>query len=618
MNEPEYEMAYKLNLICAPFFFANPHKMAPALRMILIGKRPIRNIRKGENKMRKWMKKLVVVTMVLTLILGGASSAFAKGKGNDRDHDERENEWEIEWEDDEDEDEGKFEFKAKGKQNVDVKLKFEDMERLDWALKHVASLASKRVFEGYDDGTFRPNKPITRLEAVITAVRLMGLREEAETAENMTATLNFSDADKIVRKYPQAVGYVAVAMENDLFLETERKLNPKEAASRLWATILLIKSLGLEEEVKAKMNTQLTFKDAEEIPAGAVGYVAVAVEKKIVSGYENNTFRPNKPITRAELAVLLDRTGNEMPDYGSGAIVGTVGAEVGSNLILALQSGGEAVQLAIDPNAFVYRDGAKISLSQLKVGDEVKVRTYNNVVIFIEVLESIENQNFTVSGKFVSRTLNNQGQMNSVTILLNGNTELKTYAVVSDVNIEGNLQQLVAGQDITLSGKNQQVSKIEIIDEQNAPFTVQGAFLGKATNSNGQITAVTLNVYGDNGTHYATYPVDANVTIVGDAALLVPGQNVKVSGENQTVKKIEILNTNLSFVVEGTYHGITLNTQGKISTIAINRTVNGSSQVSIYPVAADVTIVGDTAQLAENRALELRGSNQTVNTIIIK
>ena len=87
-----------------------------------------------------------------------------------------------------------------------------------------------------------------------------------------------------------------------------------------------MKALGLEAEAKAKENTQLNFRDDDKIPAGSVGYVEVATEKGIVTGYEDNTFRPNQPVTRAELAALLDRTDDQLPDNDAEAITGKLKA----------------------------------------------------------------------------------------------------------------------------------------------------------------------------------------------------------------------------------------------------------------------------------------------------
>src|SRR5690606_33539424 len=124
-------------------------------------------------------------------------------------------------------------------------------------------------------------------ETLTAAVRLMGLREQAESAAQMSTDLHFKDADKLKKKYPWSVGYVAVALENDLFFENESEVKPEENATRLWSTILLIKALKLEDEAKALNNTKLDFKDAKEIPAGSVGYVALALQKGIITGYND-------------------------------------------------------------------------------------------------------------------------------------------------------------------------------------------------------------------------------------------------------------------------------------------------------------------------------------------
>ena len=55
----------------------------------------------------------------------------------------------------------------------------------------------------------------------------MGLREQAESAAEMSTKLNFKDADVLARKYPWAVGYVAVALEKNLFNETDTLVHQK-------------------------------------------------------------------------------------------------------------------------------------------------------------------------------------------------------------------------------------------------------------------------------------------------------------------------------------------------------------------------------------------------------
>jgi hypothetical protein len=260
------------------------------------------------------MKKIMITGLTFAMVLGGSTAAFAHGNDKDNNH------------------ENKSEHKSAKKIKGNFKFSFDDIEGNNaWAAKNIASLASKQIFEGYEDGTFRPQNSIKRIEAITAAVRLLGLKDKAESAAEMATQLNFKDADKVTKEYPWAVGYVAVAAENDLFAETDNAIQPEKAASRLWATTLLVKALKLDAEAKAKINTKLTFTDADEIPAGSVGYVAVALEKGLITGFENNTFRPHAPVTRAQLAALLDRTNDQM--VGNDAVKGSVTAVVYNNTL---------------------------------------------------------------------------------------------------------------------------------------------------------------------------------------------------------------------------------------------------------------------------------------------
>ncbi|UFJ41152.1 S-layer homology domain-containing protein [Brevibacillus humidisoli] len=195
---------------------------------------------------------------------------------------------------------------------VQITLEFADVNEAKWALQHIADMQSKKVLQGFPDGTFRPNQPISRVEAVVTAVRLMGLEEEAQSVSSATP-LHFKDAEQIANKYPWATGYVVIALENGLFDFSEDKIQPDKPASRVWVSVLLVRALGLQDDALGEMTTVPAFKDAKEIPAGAVGYVNVAVEKGLVSGYPDGTFKPNKHVTRAEMAAFLDRTDDQLP-----------------------------------------------------------------------------------------------------------------------------------------------------------------------------------------------------------------------------------------------------------------------------------------------------------------
>lgn len=413
------------------------------------------------------VQKLLTAGLAVSMLLGSGTAALANGKGQDNKKDNNNNKYMNS-------SPSKSPWNSKGgitiNGNVNIIMNFPDVTGgdVDWATKYIASLASKRVFEGYEDGTFQPRKAITRIEALTAAVRLMGLREQAESSAEMNSNLNFKDADLIRKDYAWATGYVAVAAENDLFLESDEKIQPEKAADRLWATTLLVKAMKLGNEAKAAMNTKLSFADAKQIPAGSVGYVAVALQKGLIDGYEDNTFRPNQPVTRAELAALLDRTGDQIPGTGTSQdqtlVTGKLTAAVTNN-VLQLEKNGQTVSVAVDPNAFVFRNGARVALTNLVAGDTLKVRTYNNVAIFVEVtkLATADQSAFTVYGVYSNMALTAEGKIGTITITQNLNSSVQeaVYQVSPTVSITGGTLP-ATNHVLELKGTNSVVTEIKI------------------------------------------------------------------------------------------------------------------------------------------------------------
>lgn len=409
---------------------------------------------------KKTMKSIIAAGLAVSMLAGGGASALANGKGNGKDQGKNNN------------NNNNYTSQSKnnnnGKGNMNIVLNFPDVTGADveWAMKYIASLASKRVFEGYEDGTFQPRKTITRIEALTAAVRLMGLRDQAESAVEMNSNLNFKDADQVKKQYAWATGYVAVAAENDLFLESDDKVQPDKPADRLWATTLLVKAMKLGAEAKSKMNEKLTFKDAAQIPAGSVGYVKVALEKGLIDGYEDNTFRPDRPVTRAELAALLDRTGEQLPGNGSGQdqtlVTGKLIAAPAGN-VLQVEKDGQTVSIVVDASAFIFRNGTRVALGALVTGDTLKIRTYNGTALFVEVTNAITDQSFVVVGIYKNMTLTAEGKIATIKIAqtVSGSTQEAVYNVAPTVTITGGSLP-ASDRVLELKGSNALVTEIKI------------------------------------------------------------------------------------------------------------------------------------------------------------
>ena len=82
---------------------------------------------------------------------------------------------------------------------------------------------------------------------------------------------------------------------------TDGTFRPNETVTRAQAAIMIGRALGLNGEPR---NTNFT--DVNSIVTGS-GYIALAVEKGIISGFTDGTYRPYQPVTRGQMAIILNR-----------------------------------------------------------------------------------------------------------------------------------------------------------------------------------------------------------------------------------------------------------------------------------------------------------------------
>ncbi|HZG75946.1 MAG TPA: S-layer homology domain-containing protein [Paenibacillus sp.] len=292
---------------------------------------------------------------------------------------------------------------ALGAPQAQAAFTFQDVVRdAPWALGSVAELTQRGIFNGYADGTFRPSRDVSRIETIVAAVRHMGLKAEAESLASQKSRLSALDSDLIKREYAWAIGYVEAAEDNNLLIDEKAALKPGQAADRVWATTVLVRALGLERQAEAAMTFQLPFDDAKRIPAAYVGYVAVAVQYGLVSGYEDNTFRPERLVSRAELATLLDRAGDAFPNSESDYMQATgIVSGVNGQTITITQSG-ISQPFYVGPDATVVRSGRLIAPKDLVPGDELTALMRGGEVVLLNVTKAATVTDGTKTGTIAS------------------------------------------------------------------------------------------------------------------------------------------------------------------------------------------------------------------------
>ncbi|MDF2439289.1 MAG: hypothetical protein JWN98_273 [Abditibacteriota bacterium] len=117
-----------------------------------------------------------------------------------------------------------------------------------------------------------------------------------------------------VKKSDWFAGYLSIAEKQDLVKGYPGRLfRPYKSISRVEATAMVVRALGLEDLAKRAGNKDVGFLDYQDIPNWAIGYVNVAstVAKtqggRLIMGYPSNLFMPNKNLRRDEAALIVQR-----------------------------------------------------------------------------------------------------------------------------------------------------------------------------------------------------------------------------------------------------------------------------------------------------------------------
>ena len=150
---------------------------------------------------------------------------------------------------------------------------------------------------GYPDGTFGPERNITRAEAVAMFTRLV--RGKVETTPRTT---RYSDSNN--QWYSDSLNYATE--KGYISGYTNGKFNPNANMTREEFAQMISKYVS-ENVKKAEGNTLISFKDVSD-KNWSKSAIQDALERGIIKGYEDGTFRGDKDITRAEAVRMLNRT----------------------------------------------------------------------------------------------------------------------------------------------------------------------------------------------------------------------------------------------------------------------------------------------------------------------
>jgi hypothetical protein len=172
-----------------------------------------------------------------------------------------------------------------------------------WAKEAINGLGSRLVIDGTGEGSFEPDRDMTRAEFAAIIVKGLGLMRPGTGADIFNDVMKGSwyyDAVAIAHEYGIVDGY-----EDGTF-------KPMETISREQAMTMTARAMkwtGLKVELGSNETERLlsAFEDAGDASDYAARSLAACLKAGIITGRDAQVLAPQNNITRAEVAVIVTR-----------------------------------------------------------------------------------------------------------------------------------------------------------------------------------------------------------------------------------------------------------------------------------------------------------------------
>ena len=295
-----------------------------------------------------------------------------------------------------------------------------------WADVNMNRLANKNVMRGDEQGNFNPNRNITRAEFAAMLNRAFGFQERKGSA--------FSDV------LPEAwyADDISFSSYQGFFQGPGGGIaNPNGNLTREEAVTMICRAIKIE----AQPFDSMLFADSRNFSAWSRGYINAAAEKGFINGYGDGTFKPGNHITRGEVAKLLDTVAGEIVNQPSQAYLGYVDGNVtlsksGAGLRDTVITGDLYITEGV-LDGYVFLENVTV-LGTIYVSGAGEAHAAASSI----VLTDCEANNIIIDL--------NHGK--KVSLIAQGNTEIKNTIVKTQAYLEENNVRLSAFNNIQLRG----------------------------------------------------------------------------------------------------------------------------------------------------------------------
>lgn len=180
-------------------------------------------------------------------------------------------------------------------------LEFADMAS-HWAKKSVNNMGARLIVTGVGGGNFEPDSAITRAQFAAIVVRALGLTPG--TGDSCFDDVNGSD---------WYCGYVETATRYGIITGYGNgNFGPNDKITREQAMLMIARAMtvtGLDVKLTENEADALLqgFSDAGDVPGYASAQVAACLKTGVITGRDGGRIAPKDTITRAEVAVIVER-----------------------------------------------------------------------------------------------------------------------------------------------------------------------------------------------------------------------------------------------------------------------------------------------------------------------
>lgn len=330
-----------------------------------------------------------------------------------------------------------------------------------WAKTEIEYLIEKGIVSGYNDGTFKPDKEITRAEFIKIINNVLGYSEKAE--------ISFTDVKESEWYYEDiqkgvAAGYIGGYSDGTM--------KPNKPITRQEVAKVIAIAYDLDRYTSVSSNS---FTDSDSIDEWAKNYIGIMKDKELITGYSDGSFSPKKNVTRGEIAKIIYSASGEIvndegvfsKDIDGNIVVNVSNVElknmtVKGDLYLAEGIGEGSVFLEgvnIEGNVYIRGGGQNsIKIGNCNINNMIINKPANTVRVLLKENAKVSSIAMERNGKVV---VESGAKVENVVAFEHSNIEVQSGGNISSlevagknvvINSKGNIDNVVANEEISING----------------------------------------------------------------------------------------------------------------------------------------------------------------------